>query len=511
VLSGVDRDLLPSDIEGDAHGAKDLKTTRGHRLLAKVSGWGTPELIAVAVVLGSSAWCLAPPSDPDVWWHVRTGDWILQEHRLPGVDSWSLTAAGNTWVTHAWLSQVILSLFYKAGGLTGLSVFRCIGVTGLLTCLAVQAFRRTSPAKALAVTVLAVLGTFGGWGERPQLLSFLLLVPAAELVRRAVAGRVSVWWVVPLTYLWANLHGLWFLAPALVCLGALGAASGAANKAAAVRPFGLAALSCVAVAGATPNGPVLLVQPFKVNGYGQFVSEWGPPSIHSIFGFGLFAMIAALLVAYARRTEPVGLYQLAQVLFAVVLGLMYIRTVAPAVVLLTPLLADALGRTRQPAAPSFPPAVVRSLLGVLVALGVSGGAFVLTAFPDLPPAAPVAATAALVSSVPGDERVLNDYDLGGWLLLMAPSARPAIDGRTEIFPVKYVEDYLAALALSGDWRATIKPLKPNAALLRRTTPLVNGLRDDLGWQEVFKDDTWIVLIPPSTSPHDAGKQPQPRQ
>src|SRR4029077_7936448 len=32
--------------------------------------------------------------DPDLWWHIRTGDLILRSHRWPTVDSYSYTVAG---------------------------------------------------------------------------------------------------------------------------------------------------------------------------------------------------------------------------------------------------------------------------------------------------------------------------------------------------------------------------------------------------------------------------------
>ncbi|MDP9183990.1 MAG: hypothetical protein M3P04_14605, partial [Actinomycetota bacterium] len=447
-----------------------------------------PHLVAVALVMGAAVFALAPPADPDVWWHVRTGDWILSHHRLPAVDTWSIGGAGREWVAHAWLSEVLLSLFHKAFGLRGLSLYRGLGVAVLLTCLATQAFRRTSPSRALLVTTLAVFATVGGWGERPQLLSFLLLVPTAELVRRHVAhpGR-KLWWMVPLTYLWANLHGLWFLAPALVLLGVIGAIArpDPSNRWREVRALLLVATGCVVVAGLTPNGPRLLAQPLRVNGYGQFVTEWGPPDIHSVFGLGFFLMVATFLVAFARSTRKQDAYAVGQVLFAVLLGLLYIRTIAPAAVLLTPLLADALRPAVAPRPRGFAPAFVRGAMAVLVVLGIGGGLLVLTQEPELPPAAPVAATRALLEAVPQDARVLNEYAIGGWLLLFAPTAHPAIDGRAEVYPVSYVGDYIAALKMSGDWESTIEPLHANVALLHPDTPLVNGLRDQLGWVPVY--------------------------
>lgn len=461
---------------------------------------GSAHVVAVALLLGAAVFALAPPADPDVWWHVRTGDWILSHHRLPTTDPWSIGGAGREWVAHSWLSEVILSLFRKAFGLRGLSVYRSLGVTVLLTSLTVQAFRRTSPGRALLVTALTVFATVGGWGERPQLLSFILLVPAAQLVRSAVANHgPSLWWLVPLTYLWANLHGLWFLAPSLVVIGVVGVLAerqGSSRDWRRSAFFLLVAGACIAAAGLTPNGPRLLLQPTRVNGYGQFVSEWGPPDIHSVFGLAFFLMVMTFLVAYGRSQRRTSAYTLAQVLFAVVLGLLYIRTVAPAAVLLSPLLADALRGGVATARRAMPAAVIRASMALLLLLGVGGGLLVVTQEPELPPAAPVAATRALLAAVPGQPRVINEYAIGGWLLLFAPAARPAIDGRAEVYPVAYVGDYISALRMSGDWKAVVRPLHANVALLHPDTPLVNGLRDELGWHVVYRDATWLVLVPP---------------
>ena len=476
----------------------------GHRVA--VSGWGVPHLVAVALVLGAAVFCLAPPSDPDVWWHLRAGDLIRDTHALPDADPWSLGAAGREWVAHSWLAEVLLSLLHSALGLKGLVLFRAVAVGALLAALAVQAFRRTTPARALLVLALAVLATKGGWGERPQLLSFLLLIPTAQLVRSAVAGARSVWWVVPITYLWANLHGLWFLAPVLVALGALGAwtaepaAAGVRVRALRARPFVLAAAAAAAAAALTPNGPVLLAQPFRVNGYAQFVSEWGPVDVHSVWGIGFFGMVLAFVWAYGKGSRPLGAYELTSVSFAIGLGLLYTRTVAPAAVLLVPLLAEALGRMPAPRrSGTFPPAFSAIALGTLLLLGTAGATVVLTQQPDLPPAAPVAATDALVDAVDGTPRVLNEYALGGWLLHFAPGARPAIDGRAEIYPVDFVADYLHAIRMVGDWEHTVEQLRPNSALLHPDTPLVNGLRDQLGWQVAYEDADWVVLVPPDAT------------
>lgn len=457
-----------------------------------------PHLLAVTLVLACGVLALAPPSDPDVWWHVRTGELILEDRRLPGVDPWSAVAAGREWVTHEWLSQVIIAVFYKMFGLTGLSLYRSLGVTALVALLAVQAFRRTTPYRALICTLLACFATMGGWGERPQLLSFLLLVGVAQLIRSCAAGRRSPWWLVPIIWLWANLHGLWVLAIALLGVAVLGLLLQQAwrqNLDRAARLTTVAVLS-LAAAASTPNGPRLLLAPLHVRDYAQFVSEWGAPSIQTAYGLAFFGIVISLIVLYGSTNRRMSSYTLVQVAFAVLLGTLYIRTVAPAAVLLIPLLADAFGERVPTVTEKRSLQVVNGVfLGTILMGTLVGAALTLMTLPRLPPAAPVAATEALVNSGKAPLRVVNEYGIGGWLLHRAPTVQPAIDGRTEIYPVDYVADYLNSLKMSGDWKSTIADLDPDVALLHPATPLVNGLRDELGWLTVYSDKNWLVLKP----------------
>ena len=173
------------------------------------------------------------------------------------------------------------------------------------------------------------------------------------------------------------------------------------------RPYLLVAAACTAVAALTPNGPSLLLQPTRVNGYGQFVTEWGPVDIHSPWGLGFFGMVLTLVVAYGRRARRATAYELVSVCFAVVLGLLYTRTVAPAAVLLVPLLADALGRSAAARRATFPTGVVTASVVILLGLTGAGGALVLTQEPDLPPSAPVAPPRPHQPAAPGDQPVLN--------------------------------------------------------------------------------------------------------
>jgi hypothetical protein len=450
-------------------------------------------VLALALVVVAVVYALAPPSDPDVWWHLRTGTWILDHHRLPHADPWSFTARGRPWLPHEWLSQVVITLAYRAGGYKGVSVLHALGVGTLVGALATQAFRRASPYRALLVTVAAVLGTFGGWGERPQLASFLLLIPVSHVLRTAAREDRRTWPLIPVVWLWANLHGLFFLAIALAGLTAFGVLLdlGRAGRPRARRLLGTA-LGMTVAAALTPNGPALLATPFTVRKYAKFVSEWDPPSIRTAWGLGLLLLLALVVWGWARSGRPVPRGELLYVGLATVLGLSYVRTVVVGAVLLVPVAARALGHGTEGTA--FPRRVAAGFLGAVGLTGLAGAVLALATLPALPRDAPFEPVRQVLAQ-PGQHRVLDEYGLGGWLLWAAPAASPAIDGRTEVYPEPFVADYLNALRMIGDWQRVVRDLHADVAWLRQETPLVYGLTST-GWTVVWRDDFWVVLTPP---------------
>src|SRR5947209_10985350 len=59
-------------------------------------------------------------NDPDIWWHMRNAEYLLQQHHFPRTDMYSFTVAGHPWINHEWLSEIPYYLAYKGFGLVGL-------------------------------------------------------------------------------------------------------------------------------------------------------------------------------------------------------------------------------------------------------------------------------------------------------------------------------------------------------------------------------------------------------
>src|SRR3954453_10170656 len=70
------------------------------------------ELLRFLMVLSLSALpilaVLRPVTDPDIWWHLRVGQWVVEHGALPANDPFSLPGLDKPWVAYSWLYEVLV-------------------------------------------------------------------------------------------------------------------------------------------------------------------------------------------------------------------------------------------------------------------------------------------------------------------------------------------------------------------------------------------------------------------
>jgi hypothetical protein len=323
-----------------------------------------------------------------------------------------------------------------------------------------------------------------------------MLAAILPALRRSIAMKRVPWWMIPTTWIWANLHGLW--TAGLLMYGAL--VIGLAIEV-GIRgwrcylPFAGVGLASLLAAALTPNGPALLLAPFEVRDYARFVSEWDPPNLFDPFHLGAYLLLGIVIVGWARQTTPVPASGIMFVSAAAVLGLAYSRTVPLTAIAVAPLAAATLQQAfghdwRPPLASTTDRVFVVSLTAIALALS----AIWLPHVPGIRSDPPFDISARL-DNLPGRAHVMNEYDLGGWLLWTARDVSPGIDGRTEIYSVDYVQNYVDALTLRGDWQSFVQAGEFDAAWLRSGSPLVFGLKS-IGWTETYRNTFSVILLPP---------------
>ena len=125
-------------------------------------------------------------------------------------------------MTHEWLSEAIMALFYKAFGWGGLRLL--IGLVSAATALLIaNRLRRTLPwlAAVIAVTLSFWL-LYRHVLERPHMIALpILILWTLDLMRAREQSRLPSLWLLPLMVLWANLHGSYVFGIAFTCFFAL--------------------------------------------------------------------------------------------------------------------------------------------------------------------------------------------------------------------------------------------------------------------------------------------------
>ncbi len=169
-------------------------------------------LAFVLLVAGVGVLCLVTKysvRDPDIWWHLKVGDWIIQHGAVPHTGIFSYTAATRPWVAYSWGYEVLLSRAYAWFGLLG------IGWFGLSLTLAVAAalfwmLLRLS-GRFWVAWVLCIFTCFAflfNIAPRPVFFSMALFAITLTLILQAQRKKQVqlLHWLPAIFVLWANLH-----------------------------------------------------------------------------------------------------------------------------------------------------------------------------------------------------------------------------------------------------------------------------------------------------------------
>src|ERR1700687_2152549 len=65
-------------------------------------------------------------TDLDIWWHLRVGQWIVENNAVPTSDHFALPTANTPWVAYSWLFEVLVYWLFQQFGLLGLIGYRVI-------------------------------------------------------------------------------------------------------------------------------------------------------------------------------------------------------------------------------------------------------------------------------------------------------------------------------------------------------------------------------------------------
>jgi hypothetical protein len=455
--------------------------------------WDGRRLAPLFVALAALALALAtPPGDPDTYWHLASGKWMVDHGALLRADVFSSTVSGQPYSVGEWLGQIVLYVAYLAGGWTGLVILRGLLVAVCAFYLTRVALRGGAPVIiAVPVTCLALLLSEIVWTDRPHLFTLALFPLMLDLLLTARSGRQNVLLAVPpLILLWTNLHGGYAIGLALVGIFTLEALVMRRNWVA----FAITASTAFAASLVDPGSLGLGAAAAHATAPPRFIVEESPPDVTRPAGFVFAAFVIGTLALAMRGGGTVlDLLLLAPLLW---LGLSAQRHMPYFAFAAVPFISAALPRAWAPLEAwlarrrPYPRGAVAGF-----GAGVAAMAFVGLAFLPSAPNEDAYPTAALPAIRSGSGVLMNEYDWGGYLIWRAPERPVFVDGRLFPFLPDVFADWREAVELGPRWKEVLDRYKVAQVLLRPERALVSALRAQ-GWRVVTEDARAVLLERP---------------
>jgi hypothetical protein len=506
-------------------------------------------VILVFVKLGGARTLLA---DGDTGWHVRTGEWILANHRVPHTDLFSFSRPGAPWFAWEWLWDVLFAMLHQRWGMAAV-VLASLAVICLSGALLFRLIRRKceNGLVAIAVTLLATGGCAIHWLARPHLFTFLFLIVALHITDRAAGSEMepgrprTLAWLIPLTLLWANVHGGFFVIfLVLACyIGSdllnAGIDGDPARRRAflgRLKPWAAAFAACLAATFINPYGWQLhkhiadyISDPYQLQHIAEFEAlDFHSPAVVYFEPLMILAILTALWDARHRRFAEVflslGWLHMALVaernlpLFTIAASPFVARAIvalirsaascASSPALAPPSLAPWIGsaaRWFEQATASYeatdrigrvhlaglaPLALVGAiLLATPAAAGVLDNKFASTYDPRFFPE-----RALPVLSSPEARRIFAIDQWGDYLIYRLHSSKKVfIDGRSDFYGDEFNLRYLDLMNVQHGWEKTLDKYRIDTIVLAPRFALTQALKISPDWRVVHDDGVAVVF------------------
>ena len=458
--------------------------------------------IVIAVALPALVALLVPMPAVDLAYQVRAGDLILTTGQIPSVDTFTFTVAGQPWTDQQWLAQVLLALGYRLGGWELLAVLRAALVSGIVALMVATALARCAGSRTAAILALLGFGVMApALALRPQLFGIVLFAALTWLVATRSTHPRRYWLAPVLVLLWANVHGSFALAPAVLGYAWLDDVLRGRQWRASLAVLGLGLLAT----SITPFGPGVWAYAVGIGAnpvIADQVSEWQRTSPLTVTGALFYGTVVAVGLLLVRGRRVLSLADWGLFLGLAFIGAWTVRGVAwwpiGAVLLAATVLGAAVAAADAPATRRMR---VSTRLDLVVA-SVLGLALV-AALPWWRPTDPLTGRAGLLSYAPSGvaqalreqiatgSRVATPQTWTSWLEWAAPEAGYLVDSRFELFPAEVWADYTLISEAGSGASASLDRWGVDVIVVSAGSAVPDG------WTVVYEDPDGSVLRPSS--------------
>ncbi|MFZ3331047.1 MAG: hypothetical protein WA197_10490 [Candidatus Acidiferrales bacterium] len=445
--------------------------------------------------------------DPDLWWHIKTGELILSTHRWATTDPYSYTAKGMPWMSCEWLGDVVFAAVYRISGLRGLQALLVVLASAVILALYAFATLRSRNSKAgfVAAAVLLALAN-ASFNLRPQMMGYLFLILTLIALERFRQGKQRAVWMLPILFMiWINSHGSWIIGLGVVALyiacglvsfqlGSLEAQRWSTSERMRLEAVLMLSLAAIMV---TPYGVRLAAYPFAVaSSYPIAIAnilEWQVMPFNLVGGKIFLGLVLGFFLAQMAFRFSWRIYEILLFVFSTAMACIHVRFVLLFVPFFAPLFVTVLAQ--------WVPGYDRSKDKYLLNFALMAGIMIAMVhyFPSktdmekkVADQFPVHALEYVrLHPVPGP--MFDSYGFGGYMIFSG--YKTFIDGRGELFEeVGVFGDYMHITMLKPGAMKVLGAYGIQSCLMQRDEPFSTVLASMPDWQKVYSDDVSALYV-----------------
>ncbi len=171
----------------------------------------------ILVLLVAIVSCIKFIYEPDIWWQIATGEWIIENGTVPKTDIFSYTYAGEPWINVKWGAEVLMALVDRYLGVELLPLLQ-IGCLVLILFFIKKMYFQfvetnmgdTSKKKIIGIVIASLLALFivnFRLNSRPEMFSHLFsILTIFIIVNHKKTNSNLVFLLIPLQIIWTNMH-----------------------------------------------------------------------------------------------------------------------------------------------------------------------------------------------------------------------------------------------------------------------------------------------------------------
>jgi hypothetical protein len=232
----------------------------------------------VSVIIIGIISCIKIIHEPDVWWQIRTGEWILENGQVPKTDIFSYTFLNEPWINVKWFAEVLMAGVNNLFGPEWLILLQigCIILILLFSFKLSQVIFKRKNAQELTVPrigimlagLLLIIAINYRMNSRPEMFSHVLVIVFLYyLYTYSLSKSNWLYIIIPLQILWTNTHEAFGMGIVLILIFLFAHWTGylffRKEKPIRFTIIGLLAIFSIAI---NPNGAKMIAHPFNIFG-----------------------------------------------------------------------------------------------------------------------------------------------------------------------------------------------------------------------------------------------------